>query len=290
MATQLIVEKMGGSFLSPSLPVFVYNDDYSSLSLAAAEAAISAAFGGQIPITANTLPPDGNPGHQQLSKSAYRFTINYREPNRRSPAPPTSGVIRPRIDAIAMRKEVRWAPERACYVDSSLASILGGSLLSFSPFRGMVNVQFTGLLAVNFGAVIDPPEPNLGVEMTVPTTSVTPSWRRTVALCVGRVNSTPLSSGTYSAGEIFLHSVHLQIASETECSIQIAWSYKPNVTGESRGPITGVAYHGHDFVWEKPKILIDDSRNLALPLPEMVIVNKVWPETDLSSIGISPPS
>jgi hypothetical protein len=284
MTTLLVVEKMGGTYLAPSLPVFVYNDDSSALSLAAAEAAITAGFlSSTIPSVANGLPPDGNPGHQQLSKSAFRFTINYREPNRRSPAPPTANVLRPRIDAVAQRFEARWRPERAAYHET-----LGA--LSFSPFRGMVNVQFTGLLAVNFGAVIDPPEPNLGVELVVPTTTVTPSWRRTVALCVGRTNSFNLSGGTYNAGEILLHSVHLQVASETECNIQIAWSYKPNVSGETRGAVSGISYRGHDFVWEKPKMVIDDTRNWALPMPEMVIVNRVWPETDLSALGISPPS
>jgi hypothetical protein len=283
MTTQLIVEKETGTFLAPSIPVFVYNDDYSALTLAAAETAVAAAYGGAIPSAVNTLPPDGNPGITRLSKSAFRFTINYREPNRRTPAPPTGSVVRARIDAVAQRKEVRWAPEVAAY------GVLG-LFPSGSPFKGMVNVQFTGLLAINFGAVIDPPEPNLGAELVVPLSTVTPSWRRTVALCVGRTNSATLSSGTYAIGEIFLHSVHMQVVSETEANISISWSYKQNVTGETRGDITGIAYAGHQFVWEKPRMEINEDRNLALPQPDFVVINRVWPHTDLSAIGIQPPT
>lgn len=284
MTTQIVVEKQTGTHLASSIPVFVSNDDYSFLSLSDAQAAISAGFlSGAIPTLVNTLPSDGNPGETRLSKSAFRFTINYKEPNRRSPPPPTAGSIRPRIDAVAGRKEVRWAPEVAAY------GILG-AFPSGSPFKGMVNVQFTGLLAINFGAVIDPPEPNLFADLTVPLSSVTPSFRRTVALCVGRTNSTSMSSSTYNIGEIFLHSVRMQVASDTEASVQIAWSYKPNVAGETRGDIGGIAYHGHHFVWEKPRMVINEARNLALPQPDIVIVNRVWPETDLAAIGISPPS
>jgi hypothetical protein len=285
MTTQIILEKIGGNYLSPALPVFVYNDDGSALALSDAEDALDAAFGTLVPATANGLPPDGNYGHQQLSKSAYRFVINYREPNRRTPAPPTGSTIRPRIDCVAQRKEVRWAPEIDAFDKD-------GSLPFGSDFNGLVNVQFSGLLAINIGAVIDPPEPNLADELVVPTSTVTAAWRRTVAGCVGRVNTNTFSysGGSYAPGEIFLHSVHLQVSSETECNIQIAWSLKRNVTGETRGEVTGIAYHGHHFVWEKPKMVINDDRNLAYPVPEIVIVNQVWPETDLSAIGISPPS
>ena len=140
-----------------------------------------------------------------------------------------------------------------------------------------------------FGAVIEPPQPNLFVEMAVPIASVTPSWGRTVASLVGRSNSTALTSGTYQPGTIFLCHVLGHKASPTEFLLEIGWSYKPNVTGESRGEVTGISYRGHYFVWEMPKLIVDRAQVKIFQQPEFVIVNQVWPEDDLSTLGIEPP-
>jgi hypothetical protein len=187
------------------------------------------------------------------------------------------------INAQAKSKLVRWAPEVAAY--SGFGLIGGGS-----EFKGLVDVQFNGLLATSFGTVINPPEPNIEVEFSMPLADVTPTFRRTIATTYGCVNSASLSGGTYNAGEIFLCYVRLQRVSDTEASVSVGWNYTPNVDDEVRGDITGIDYKGHHYVWEAPMIVINEDRNLALPQPRLVIVNQVWPEKDLSVIGISPPT
>lgn len=282
MTTQIVPEKVTGKYYSPTLPVYVYSDDFSELSLASAVAAVEGAYGTTIPAEINGVPDDGDPTIQRLSHSSYRFTINYRVPNLQPLHPITGdGTSRFRFQAVAQRKEVRWAEEVSAYDASGSTT---------SPYGGLVNAEFSpsGTM-LKVGAVIDPPAPNLFREFTLPIGSVTAGWCRTVASLVGCVNSATLTTGTYAIGTIFLYSFQGQQSSDTEFTFEIAWSYKPNVSDETRGGIANIDYNGHDFVWEKPKKVADRAKGGIFGTPQLVIVNRVHPYADLSGIGIQPP-
>ena len=116
MAIQIIPEKLAGSGLSPSLPLFVYDDGTppATIEIEAVIAAVDAAAGGIVPEDILGIVNDGNPGIQRLSHSSWNITINYREPNLRPLAPPTGTTVRPRFAAQAQRKEVRWRRNGRC--------------------------------------------------------------------------------------------------------------------------------------------------------------------------------
>ncbi len=282
MATQIIPGKISGSGIAPSFPLHVYDDAFGDLSLASAISAVNAAAGITVPTSLNGIPDDGNPSIRRLSKSAWDITVNYRQANVRAIAPVTGSTVRPRFSCVAERRDVRWAPEVAAYNSTGTVSP--------SPYNGLVNVEFNpGGIKQKIGAVIDPPAPNLFVELALPVGTVTPLWCRTAALLVGKVNSAALTSGTYPIGTIFLYSIQGQLGTKDEFLLELAWSYKANVTGETRGAITGIDYNGHDYVWEKPKCVANRANGALFGTPEIVVVNRVHPYADLSTLGIQPP-
>lgn len=284
MAIQHVIEKLSGSSTSLQLPVFVYDDGTppAEITETALKTYIDAQYGVTIPADIfGGVPDDGDPRIQRLSKSSWRVTINYRAPNVRAIPPPTGSSLRQRFACQAQRRLVKWAPEIAVY---------GVGAGPFPTYGGMVDVQTDrGGAITNVGVVIEPPEPNLFVELAVPIASINPDFGRTVARSVGRFNTAALASGAYQPGEIFLCSVFGHKTSANEYSFEIAWSYRPNVTSETRGAVTNIAYRGHDYVWETPYRTIDRDLVKMLTSPEFVIVNQVWEGADLAQLGVEPP-
>lgn len=297
MATQIILEKLTGSGQSPSLPLFVHDDGTppAELDVDTALLAVNDAAGTLYPETLFGFPLDDNPGVQRLSRSAWRITVHWRDPNLTALDPP--GIEgRARFAAVGQRREVRWAPEVAAFDKNGLV----GPPSSLPPgeewhgaYGGLVNVQFSGGgTKLKLGAVIDPPEPNLFWEIEVDRVDIDPTFTRKAALLVGCVNDGLLTGGAYARGEIYLHSVYGQLVDKDQFLFEIGWSYKKNILEsepETRGEVTDIFYEGHHFVWEVPKLAVDRQNGKVFGSPKEVIVNAVHPYADLTALTVQPP-
>lgn len=281
MTTQVIIGKLGGTYETPSLPVLAVNDDHSELTLANAVSAVEAQYGSTIPLTILDVPDDGNPGIQRLSYSAWQFVINYRFANLRVLHPIGGAEIRDTIECVAKRRFMRWAPHVATYDDFGVTDppLWDNGLLA--------NFDGNGDIA-SYGIWVEPPEPSITREMIVALSTITGSWLRSVAVCVGATNSVALASGGYPAGTLFLHSVLITQISEEDARILVRWAYAPNVSAELRGTIS-IDYNAHDLVWELPWVIVDRETAVTQPFPKFVVVNQVHPSTDISAIGVAPP-
>lgn len=287
MAIELFLGKETGSALSMSLPVDIVetSDPQVPISLDDAIDAVEGELGDLIPETMPPfdLPHDGNPGTQRLSPHAFRFTINYRPPNSRPLSPPTGAEVRSGFQAYAQPRFLMWAPEVAVFAAPPNAGDPGtmdGVIL------GAGDGQFGGV-----GLLVSPGAETFYRDLTMPLASVTASYIRSLVRLVraGYVNSAALTSSAYPAGTIQLVSASGAQVSDTEFALRIGWSYALNVTGESRGNVTGIAYHGHHLVWEYRAQAVDRARIMTTLSPDRVVVNQVWPTTDLAVIGVEPP-
>lgn len=279
MAIQVVVEKDQGTKEAPSLPVVVWDDTGAFLTLAAAQAAVDAAAGTIVPITYDGLPNDGNPGQQRLSKSAWRFTINYRLAGQRPNRPPAIGDYRAGFNWRLPRKWVQFAPEVARF--PAIARASGGII---------AQVWDANMNPVSSGAWIEPPAPNLSATLAVAPATVTGSWVRSIASLMGVVNSVPLTGGAYQAGEIILVSAVGSRISDQSFLLDFGWNWTPNVSGETRDGVTGVNYNGQDYVWDglAPTLGPDVEPVIAWSIIS-TYVHRVRIYGDLASLGVEPP-
>lgn len=269
MAIQVYIEKLGGQVDNLTVPFLAWQDDGSTLSEAAAITAVEAVA----PTTVLGVPYDPIYDIQRVANSSVRVMVHYRWPQLTPLRPPTTGEERFGFSFSAPRKWVQWAPEIARFPATAPS------------FHGLVGVT----RELQSGLWIDPPAANLFKHLTVPTSTVTASFVRTLALLQGCVNSTSLHSGTYAVGEIMLVSASGQHVSPTQFSIELGWSWVKNVSGQDRGPVTGVSYNGHDLVWDWLEPIVDRSQNHLGMQPKYTYVNRPHTYADLSVIGVLPP-
>jgi hypothetical protein len=57
-----------------------------------------------------------------------------------------------------------------------------------------------------------------------------------------------------------------------------------NITGDTIGSITGIAKKGHEYLWVRYEDAVDSSS--LIKKPKAVYVNKVYKESNFSSLGI----
>lgn len=278
MAIHHIFEKLSGSSQSWSLPIFVYDDTGAAITLDDCVTHINAAV--DIPTSIFDMPDDGDPNATQLSKSAWRVTIKYRLATLRPIRPPLVGAgQRIGFDFHLGRKYVRYAPEVAKFPTEAPTK------------RGIVNIVQNGhSLAKHSGVWLDPPPVSFKTTLSVHPGDVTASWARTVAAVIqaGCVNSTSMQSGAYAAGELIIVACMGQQISEKAVQIETSWNWIQNVSGETRGEVSGVSYNGQDFVWDWVTNEIDRAHIHYLHKVTAVYVNRVRPRIDMTSIGLLP--
>lgn len=283
MAIQHIIEKLSGASQSLSLPIFIYDDGTPPAAIDQDDVAayLVTQYGVTIPSDVLGVPDDGDPGFKRLSRSAWRVTIKYRVQTLRPLHPVGVGeAARSSFNFQLPRKYVRWGTEIAKYPGSA------------PTWHGLVNVvQDCNSLACHSGIWLEPPPVSFSTSISVSPSTVTGSWVRTLAgvIQAGMVNSVSMGSGAYAAGELLIVHAHGQSVSANAFNIDIGWGWAQNVSGETRDGITGIAYDGHDFVWEWTKPLVDRSNNQLGLQVAAVYVNRVRPRGDLTAIGISPP-
>ena len=279
MALQIVVDKETGAIDSPTLPVVVYDDGTppAFVSAAAAIAAADAAFGTTIPSTFFGYNSDGNPGMRRLSNSAFQFTINYRPDSAKPPRPQQVGDTRLGFNWHMARKWIEYAPEIARFPGTA------------APSADLVNAKVSADRVITSGLFLEPLVANLTKSFTVDPSTVTGSWVRGIAALMGHVNSASLTGGAYAAGEICLVHAIGSLASDRAFTLDFGWNWTQNVTGETRGAVTGISYNGHDHVWDMRQDVVD--RDLLAIIPEIVAVyvHRVREYSDLSATGVEPP-
>ena len=224
------------------------------------------------PATLNTLVQTGVPNVERLTSYAWRITVNYAV----EPYVNFQTDDRYEFDEHAEPITFDFAPQIARYPGSA------------PDYKGLVFPGgFHGTLMGRQGGSQPAPRSNRRYRFRLNYASVTATWVRTVGNLVGRVNNNTM--GAYAIGTTMLTDFVGGQVSSTDWEFQIAWSYKPNVTGETRGDVTGIAYHGHDFVWEVARAEVDRSENTLYLVPMHVYVSRPRPYADLSTAGVSPP-
>jgi hypothetical protein len=213
---------------------------------------------------------------ERLSYSAWRATIKYRIPSLRPLHPPFVGEERSGFNFHLPRKFLRWAPQVGKFPSTAMDQ------------NGFIHVDNRGQI---LGAWLEPPAPNLTKSLAVAPSAVTGAWVRGIAEIVGGgyVNSVPLTSGAYAAGEVIITHIIGSQTNDDLFHIDIGWNWTKNVADESRGTITGIDYDGQDYVWEYAKVAVDTLAAMTGAALKAVYVNQVRPRADLSVIGILPP-
>ncbi|HMP07419.1 MAG TPA: hypothetical protein PJ982_13795 [Lacipirellulaceae bacterium] len=277
MTVAVYVEKDSGAYESPSLPVYVVDPSGDFLSLSAARAAVEADL--SIPAVYDGLPNDGNPGQQRLSKSAWRFTINYRRSGHRPARPPGVGDVRYGFQWRCPRQWVQFAPEVARFPAFARPSHgIGGQ------------VGDAHMIPVPSGVWLDPPTPNLSASISVAPGTVSGTWARSIASLCGAVNSASLTSGAYAVGEVLLTHVIGSLISNDAFLLDFGWNWMPNVVDETRDGVEDVSYNGQDLVWDglAPAFGPEEDPPIAWAVVS-TYVHRVRPYADLSAVGVQPP-
>ena len=104
---------------------------------------------------------------------------------------------------------------------------------------------------------------------------------------MGRVNSTAI--GVHAIGEIMLVQISGRMISEDQVALSVGWSWKENISGESRGSVTGVERRGHDYVRDLTGWNVDRGAGFTYVEPIATYVHQVRPYADISGLGILPP-
>jgi hypothetical protein len=121
----------------------------------------------------------------------------------------------------------------------------------------------------------------------VPNSYVTSAWIRGVAGVTGTTNNAAFRG--FEAGEVlFLGCSGSQEWDDQKgsgpWSLSFRFAASKNVTGETIGDITGIAKKGHEYLWVRYEDAV--SSNSLLKKPKAVYVNKVYKDSNFSTLGI----
>lgn len=271
MATQTIQEVEVGSLDSPAMPYYVYDDGDPPASVS-----LTTALNAVLAVAPTTVQGAAQTGmtYEQEADHAWRVTMQYAARRLKKLEPLEVGQERVRFNFSVKNKFL--------FVATEIDEFPTGS----PSYGGMLNVRAGGGGTNAVGATIQAPVENLGKQAIVSTTTAA-SLAPTIASMVGYVNSATV--GSYAVGELMLTSFRGQQRDDDTFDLNLGWAYKPNVTTEDWGDVTGVSYKGHEYVWAYTKDVVDRSDNALYQTPQFVYVHQVWPTANLNSVGIYPP-
>lgn len=121
----------------------------------------------------------------------------------------------------------------------------------------------------------------------VPNSYVTSAWIRGVAGVTGTTNNAAFRG--FEAGEVlFLGCSGSQEWDDQKgsgpWSLSFRFAASQNVTGQTIGDITGISKKGHEYLWVRYEDAV--SSNSLLKKPRAVYVNKVYKDSNFSTLGI----
>lgn len=264
MAITTVIEKGSGDENSFSLPVFVYDPAGGTVSRAAAISAAESAA----PTTIFAFGQDGVPTIEDLVENVYRVTIKY-----------TQGDYS------------TWSTQERFDFAANAQAWVGNYAPQVARFPGTA-FDYDGVVAPNGrpGGMQPAPPRDVGKSFRLPLGSLNATNVRFCARAakLGAVHNA--TYGAYNQGELAIVHFSMQQVDAYNVQVNVGWSYNLNVTGENRGGITGVAYKGHEYVWEVQDLEADRVNNILGITNKAVYVSAVRPVVDiLTPLGVNPP-
>ncbi len=116
----------------------------------------------------------------------------------------------------------------------------------------------------------------------IPIALVTGSYKTTLFLLTGRVNSSPFKG--FAAGEVLFLGASGSQRGEEDWEITFRFAASPNIIGLTIGPITGVAKRGWEYLWVRYADAED--QHVLVKQPIAAYVEKVYDEGNFAGLGI----
>jgi len=153
------------------------------------------------------------------------------------------------------------------------------------PAPGRTAPNYQGAIGVD-GSTVN------GVDVTVPAFNfslrrrfkfVSTAYLAQVLSLTGKVNSATWE--VFAAGELLFLGAEGAEDDENYVDMTYQFAARPNQTGLTIGGINGITKRGWDYLWVKheEKVVAD----LVLTVPAAVYIEQVYPEGNLSTLGIS---
>lgn len=260
MAIRTIIEKQSGTTASMELPILVYEDTGAAIDAGqAVTAAVAAA-----PTDIEGLLPSGDPSIEELCESIWRIAITYGNPTLQY----LLQQRRANLSVHAETLELTWAAPVARYPGTAV------------DLKGSIGEE--GGLS---GATIPPGNQTHSTSLEMTVGSFTPAYRKlvTAAARAGVVNSDAVKG--FPAGTLQLVSFAATQTSQVKYQCTYGYSYKPNVTGETRGDVVAIAYNGHDYVMNSKEPILDRNDNVLAYVIKGVYVTRPRGTLDFSTLS-----
>lgn len=153
---------------------------------------------------------------------------------------------------------------------------------------GATPPDFQGAIGVTDDRVegVDVPDPKFEFSEThlfVPT-FVDAGYKRILFGLTGHMNDASFKG--LNAGECLFLGASGTKKGTSKWAITFRFSGSPNVTGITIGAITGVDKLGHDYAWIRYGSFVDTAAGAIVSRPVFVIVNRVLPVGDFSTLAI----
>jgi hypothetical protein len=149
--------------------------------------------------------------------------------------------------------------------------------------KGAIAVDGNGVNGVD----VVTPQLQWQEQYDVPNSYVTSAWIRKVAGVTGTTNAGSFRG--FAAGEVLF--VGCSGSQEWDdqkgkgpWSLTFRFIASRNVTGEKIGDVTGISKQGHEYLWVRYEDAVSSSD--LIKRPKYVYVNKVYPSSDFSKLGI----
>lgn len=140
--------------------------------------------------------------------------------------------------------------------------------------NGMIGVEKDG--KVN-GADIIIPKLRFTLTFKFASGIITIAYMKALADVTGTVNSVNFLG--FAPGELLFMGATGSNGTQTEMEVSFSFEASPNVTGLSRGTVTGIAKKGHEYIWEQPDDDVDGDDN-AVQTVTAVHVERVYDTAD----------
>lgn len=284
MALKTAIGPIGGSVSAPRITVTVWDDAFATVDEDAAVAAAAIA----VPSTIFAALPDDDPDVDELAGHAYAITFNYSPAELTPPDPPPVGelTIDYRMSYQAQPKYVYEAPECLGIYDTD-GLVVGKSRLK-------VNVRKVGGVNRVIGMQVDPLPEVHSLDVVIPDTDVTASYREGVAALCGKFNDDTFMD--YPAGTLQLVRFNAQKRTNDDWNLSFGFG-----AGEER---TNVPFDGNDntgtyaiitvasipayaITWTVDRDVPISGTNEVEKLADFVVVQRAWDLGDFDALGLS---
>lgn len=118
----------------------------------------------------------------------------------------------------------------------------------------------------------------------LPLAYVTDSYTKALFVLTGKVNNAGFR--TFEPGEVLFMGASGSQRGQEDWEIAFSFAASPNLWNESVGDITGIRKGGWEYLWVYYKQETDPTAKKVVPVPEYVLIERVYDSRDFSRIGI----